>query len=73
MNVPWDELREAHMRAAARRQALDVVSTAFGALSARLEHHITVGHRMDTKRALQIMKSEMDKIIIEMEKELKGS
>lgn len=70
MKVPWDELREAHVRAVARREALDVMKVTARALADRLERHITVGYRIDTRRALQIMKSELDKIAKEIEKEL---
>lgn len=72
MKIPWDELRDDHNRNNARREALIVTKVAFGALSDRLEHHITVGYRMDTKRALQIMKLEIDGIVAKIEKELNG-
>jgi hypothetical protein len=72
VQIPWDDLRDDHNRSEARREALGVVKTVLGALSGRLDRHITVGYRMDTKRALQIMKLEIDGIVKEIDKELNG-
>lgn len=70
MKIDWDDMRGDQARSAARREALGVVKTTLGALSARLERHITVGYRMDTKRALQIIKLEIDGIVKEIDKEM---
>ena len=72
MNIPWDEISSDQVRAEARREALDVTKAAFGALADRLERHVAGGYRPDTRRALQIMKAEIDLIVSNIEKELNG-
>lgn len=69
MNIPWNEMRAREVRDLARREAMDVTKVTFRALCERLDRHITVGYRMDTKRALQIVRGEFEKIVNDIQAE----